>query len=178
MLSSRPYLIKALYDWALDIGMTPHLMIDITQPGVDIPREYIHGDQIVLNISPQACRGFVVEKDRIIMTASFSGLPVQISFPTLAVLAIFNKENGRGMFFSKEDGAEGNTIFSGDDNFESLETMPPDHANYSEDVFLSPSQSIHVNDSKTKETPSSQIINLGHATKKKNHKRPTLKVIK
>lgn len=103
MTSSKPYLIRALYDWLVDNQQTPYLLVNADYPGVEVPQAHVNAGRIVLNISPQACRGLHMENDRIVFTARFSGLVVQIFLPPAAVLAIYSKENGRGMEFAVED---------------------------------------------------------------------------
>lgn len=102
MTSSKPYLIRAIYDWLVDNNLTPYLLVDATAPHVLVPQEHVHNGKIVLNISPSACRGLHLENDRIVFTAKFSGLSKQIFIKPAAVLAIYAEENGRGMEFELE----------------------------------------------------------------------------
>ena len=107
MTSNRPYLLRAIYDWIVDNDLTPYLLVDANFPGIDIPREHVNGGRIVLNISPKACRGLHLENDKVLFTARFSGSAVQIFLHPAAVLAIYAKENGRGMEFGEAyDGPE------------------------------------------------------------------------
>jgi stringent starvation protein B len=102
MTSNKPYLIRAIYDWIVDNHLTPHLLVNAEYPGVQVPQEHVNNGRIVLNISPQACRGLHLENDRIVFTARFSGVTVQIFVVPAAVFAIYAKENGRGMEFGEE----------------------------------------------------------------------------
>lgn len=102
MTSNKPYLIRAIYDWIVDNDLTPYLLVNSDYPGVQVPQEHVNGGRIVLNISPRACRGLHLENDRIVFTARFSGVSVQIYVVPAAVLAIYAKENGRGMEFGEE----------------------------------------------------------------------------
>lgn len=102
MTSNKPYLIRAIYDWIVDNNMTPHILVNVQYPGVQVPMEYVVDNRIVLNISPQACRGLHLENDRIIFSARFSGVTFQIFVIPASVLAIYAKENGRGMEFGEE----------------------------------------------------------------------------
>lgn len=104
MTSSRPYLIRAIYDWIVDNHLTPYLLVNAEHPGVEIPLEYVTDGRVILNISPEACRGLHLENDRIVLTTRFSGRTVQLALNPGAVLAIYAKENGRGMEFNEEDG--------------------------------------------------------------------------
>lgn len=100
--SSKPYLIRAIYDWLVDNGFTPYLLVDATAPHVAVPQEHVNDGKIILNISPSACRGLHLENDRIVFTARFSGVTKQIFIKPAAVLAIYAEENGRGMEFELE----------------------------------------------------------------------------
>ena len=102
MTSNKPYFIRALYDWIVDNDLTPYLLVNALYPGVEVPQEFVNDGRIVLNISPKACRGLHIENDRIIFTARFSGVATQIFVTPEAVLAIYTKENGRGMEFGEE----------------------------------------------------------------------------
>ncbi len=102
MTSNRPYLIRAIYEWIVDNHLTPYIVIDANFEGVQVPVEYVEEGKIVLNISPEACRGLHLENDRIVFTAKFSGNAVQVFVPPMSVLALYSKENGKGMFFNTE----------------------------------------------------------------------------
>ncbi len=104
MTSSRPYLIRAIYDWILDNRLTPYLLVNAEYPGVEIPLEYVTAGRVILNISPESCRGLHLDNDKIVLTTRFSGRTVQLALSPGAVLAIYAKENGRGMEFNEDDG--------------------------------------------------------------------------
>lgn len=103
MTSKKPYLIRACYDWIVDNDLTPYLLINANYPGLDIPRQHVNDGRILLNISPNACRGLHLENDKILFTARFSGMATQIVVVPAAVLAIYAKENGEGMEFPEEE---------------------------------------------------------------------------
>lgn len=103
MTSSRPYLVRALYDWIVDNYMTPYLVVDADAKGVDVPRQYVEAGRIILNVSPQATFGLQMRNDFITFSARFSGISRDIVVPVGAVLAIYARENGRGMVFNEED---------------------------------------------------------------------------
>jgi len=103
MNSSRPYLIRAIHEWILDNEMTPHLLVDIEGDGVDVPAQQGQNGKIVLNISPQAVEGLMLGNDAIGFRARFGGIATDVYVPVAAVLAVYAKENGRGMVFSEED---------------------------------------------------------------------------
>lgn len=102
MTPNKPYLIRAIYDWIVDNNLTPYILVNADYPGVQVPAAHVNNGRIVLNISPQACRGLHLENDRIVFTARFSGQTVQIFVIPAAVIAIYAKENGRGMEFGIE----------------------------------------------------------------------------
>ncbi len=106
MTSNKPYLIRAFYDWIVDNQLTPYILVNAVYPGVQVPTEHIRHDRIVLNISPTATRGLLLENDRIVFTARFSGQTEQIFVSPAAVLEIYAKENGRGIAFAVEEGEE------------------------------------------------------------------------
>lgn len=102
MTSNKPYFIRALFDWIVDNDMTPYLLVDAMHPDVEVPQDFVNGGRIILNIAPKACRGLHLNNDRIVFTAKFSGYTTQISLSPGAVLAVYAKENGRGMEFEVE----------------------------------------------------------------------------
>lgn len=104
MTPNRPYLIRAVNEWLLDNRCTPHLLVNAEAQGVDVPRQYIQNGKIVLNIGPNAVEGLRVTNDEVTFLARFSGVSQLVSLPISAVLAIYAKENGRGMMFSEEEG--------------------------------------------------------------------------
>ncbi|AMQ29095.1 TPA: ClpXP protease specificity-enhancing factor [Legionella pneumophila] len=106
MTSNRPYLIRAFYDWIVDNDLTPYILVDASNPNVQVPMEHVQHDRIVLNISPSATRGLLLENDRIVFTARFSGQTEQIFVAPNAVLEIYAKENGRGIAFSVDEDDE------------------------------------------------------------------------
>ena len=103
MTSSKPYLIRALYDWIVDNDLTPYIVVDATAQNVQVPQQFVNDGRIILNISPKACRGLHLENSHIVFTARFSGVAEQIALSPTAVLAIYAKENGRGMVFDEEE---------------------------------------------------------------------------
>lgn len=105
MTSSRPYLVRAMYQWIIDNGMTPHLLVDVSLDGVQVPTEHVQNGKIILNIAPMAISSLILGEDEITFSARFSGNPMEIYIPVEAVLAVYAKENGQGMMFSEDDGA-------------------------------------------------------------------------
>lgn len=100
--SRRPYLIRALYDWVLDNGFTPHLLVAADAPGVEVPRQFVTEEgRITLNVSPGAIQGLSLGNDWITFSARFSGRSYTITIPPGTVLALYARENGEGMLFGE-----------------------------------------------------------------------------
>ncbi len=103
MTSSRPYLVRALYDWILDNDCTPYLLVDVRREGVHAPLDYADGGKLVLNISPRAVRDLDLTNQGVTFSARFGGTPFDVQIPSEAVLAIYARENGQGMLFNEPD---------------------------------------------------------------------------
>ncbi|MDT0618093.1 ClpXP protease specificity-enhancing factor [Salinisphaera sp. P385] len=102
--SRRPYLIRAIYDWVLDNGLTPHLLVAADAVGVEVPGEFVTEDsRITINVSPTAVRNLELGNDWIHFSARFSGRPFQVNVPPGAVLALYARENGEGMLFGEAE---------------------------------------------------------------------------
>ena len=99
--SQRPYLIRAMHEWMTDAGTTPHLVLDASVPGVQVPAEHVHDGKIVLNCGYSATRNLVLGNDEIAFEARFSGTPRRIVAPVAAVLGIITRENGEGILFAE-----------------------------------------------------------------------------
>ncbi|GLR63157.1 ClpXP protease specificity-enhancing factor [Marinospirillum insulare] len=105
--SSRPYLLRAIYEWLLDNNLTPHIVIATDMPGVEVPSSQTEQGQLVLNISPDACRDLIMGNQEVTFGTRFSGTPRQIRSPLNAIMAIYARENGQGMVFGQEPQLEG-----------------------------------------------------------------------
>jgi stringent starvation protein B len=97
MSSHRPYLLRALYEWISDNGMTPHLLVDAEQPRVQVPPHTIKDGKVVLNIAERAVAKLELGNDSVRFTARFGGVSHPVSVPISAVLAIYARETGQGM---------------------------------------------------------------------------------
>lgn len=106
MLSSRPYLVRAVHEWIVDSGLTPHLLVDAQQPGLDVPESSIQDGRVVLNVSPSAVRDLLIDTEMVTFVARFGGASRAVTVPMAAVEAVYARENGRGMMFpvDEEDG--------------------------------------------------------------------------
>ncbi len=106
MTSNRPYLVRALYEWITDNGLTPYLLVDAGQPGVRVPAFAVKDGRVVLNVAARAVSGLQLGNERVDFHARFGGVSHAVSFPIGAVLAIYAQENGQGMMFPPEPQAE------------------------------------------------------------------------
>lgn len=110
MLSSRPYLVRAINDWIVDSGLTPHLLVSADFPGLDVPASSIQDGRVVLNISPSAVRDLLIDDAMVTFVARFGGVSRAVTVPIAAVEAVYARENGRGMMFpadEENDAADG-----------------------------------------------------------------------
>jgi len=96
--SNKPYLIRALHQWCADFGFTPFIAVFVDQ-NVEVPMEFVKKDEIVLNLSADACHNLQIDNDWISFQARFGGVPKKILAPISHVLAIYARENGQGMSF-------------------------------------------------------------------------------
>lgn len=103
MKSSRPYLIRALYEWIVDNDCTPHILVASEYPNTKVPAGYARDGQIVLNVSPNAVRYLEMDNDAVSFEGRFGGTPQRLYIPIAAVLAIYARENSQGMFFDADE---------------------------------------------------------------------------
>ena len=103
--STRPYLVRALYEWCTDNGLTPYVAVAVDET-VQVPREYVKNNEIVLNISFDATSSLKLGNDFIEFKARFAGSARNIMVPIGRVIAIYARENGQGMAFPLSDTAQ------------------------------------------------------------------------
>ena len=96
--STKPYLIRAIYEWCVDQSFTPYVAVQVDDQ-TKVPVEFIKDGQIVLNVSYTATRHLKIGNEFINFSARFNGSSRELEIPILAVIGIFAKENGQGMFF-------------------------------------------------------------------------------
>lgn len=113
MSSNRPYLLRAMYQWISDNGLTPYLLVDAGQPQVRVPVHTIKDGQVVLNIAMRAVSELELANDAIRFMARFGGVSHQVLVPIAAVLAIYAHENGQGMMFPPEPAEENSSPDAG-----------------------------------------------------------------
>jgi|APDOM4702015248_1054824.scaffolds.fasta_scaffold333239_1 stringent starvation protein B len=103
--STKPYLIRAIYEWCVDHGYTPYINVRVDAQA-RVPVEYIKDGSIVLNVSQAATRNLKIDNERVHFSARFNGVSREISVPIGSVAAIFARENGQGMVFEVQTDAQ------------------------------------------------------------------------
>ena len=101
--SKRPYLIRAMHEWMVDNGNTPHIVVDTSFEGVSVPSEHVKDGKIILNISESAAHNLKLTNDNVSFRARFGGVPYDVWAPIRSVLGIYARETGQGMIFSQEN---------------------------------------------------------------------------
>lgn len=119
MNSSRPYLVRALYEWIVDNDCTPHMLVNAEYPSVQVPQGFANDGQIVLNVSPAAVRHLHMDNDAVSFEGRFGGVPHTLYVPIASILGIYARENGQGMVFELE------VPLDGEEEFDADEDMPP-----------------------------------------------------
>lgn len=103
MASTKPYLLRAIFEWAEDNGFTPQVLVNAKAKGVEVPVAHVVDGQIVLNISSSAIQLHVMDNECVSFSARFSGVEQDIFLPIDSILAIFARENSQGIFFDDAD---------------------------------------------------------------------------
>jgi stringent starvation protein B len=101
--SRRPYLLRAMHEWISDSNQTPHIVVDASIEGVEVPRQYVQGGKIILNVSSNATSMLSLGNDLVRFRARFGAATYDVSVPIVAVLGIYARETGQGMIFSEAD---------------------------------------------------------------------------
>ena len=96
--SKTPYLIRAIFEWCCDSGLTPYIAVKVDET-TKVPMEYVKNGEIVLNVSPDATRNLKIGNDLLQFSARFAGVSREVSVPIGTVSGIFAKENGQGLSF-------------------------------------------------------------------------------
>ncbi len=102
-LSTRPYLIRAIYEWCVDSALTPYLAVKVDGQ-TEVPVAYVKNGEIVLSLSSSAVRNLELGNEYITCAGRFGGASFNVIVPVGAVIGIFAKENGQGLMFQPEDG--------------------------------------------------------------------------
>ncbi|HEY7640111.1 MAG TPA: ClpXP protease specificity-enhancing factor [Steroidobacteraceae bacterium] len=101
--SRRPYLLRAMHEWISDSNQTPHIVVDASMEGVEVPRQYVQGGKIILNVSTSATSMLSLGNEVVRFRARFGAATYDVSVPIAAVLGIYARETGQGMIFSEAD---------------------------------------------------------------------------
>jgi stringent starvation protein B len=101
--SRRPYLLRAMHEWISDSNQTPHIVVDASLEGVEVPRQYVQGGKIILNVSSNATSMLSLGNEVVRFRARFGAATYDVSVPIVAVLGIYARETGQGMIFSESD---------------------------------------------------------------------------
>ena len=107
MTSNRPYLLRALYEWIGDNDMTPHLLVDATCEGVQVPKAAVKDGRVVLNIAARAVTALELGNEAVQFTARFGGVSHPVYVPVSAILAVYARETGQGMALPEDTSASG-----------------------------------------------------------------------
>jgi stringent starvation protein B len=119
MNSSRPYIMRALYEWIVENDLTPYVLVEASMSGVVVPQQFVKDNQIVLNISPDAVVDLNISNEAVVFNGRFGGVATDIFVPITAVVGIYARENGQGMVFDPEE-----TVTSPDDTPPEPEKRP------------------------------------------------------
>lgn len=98
LISTKPYMIRAIHEWCVDNGLTPHLLVVVNEK-TKVPQAFVKDGEIVLNVNYTATKDLQIDNDAIVFSARFSGVPHNMYVPIDAVRGIYARENGQGMFF-------------------------------------------------------------------------------
>jgi stringent starvation protein B len=162
MISKRPYMLRAWYDWIVDSGMTPHLVVNAEHAQVVVPQQYVQEGKIVLNASPSAVQGLFMDTEQISFSARFGGSPFQVFLPVASVDGVYARENGEGVILA---GIDGNDVFEQDAEGTSSSTDRPVLSSVeTSDQTSEDNASLDSKDAENKEKP--------------QKKKPTLTVVK
>jgi stringent starvation protein B len=111
MVSTKPYFLRAIFEWCIDQGFTPYVTVAVG-PRTRVPREFVKDGQIVLNIGPEATNQLLIGNEEITFQARFSGVAFPVVVPIDSVAAVYAKENGQGMAFDVSTVPEGSDASS------------------------------------------------------------------
>ena len=125
MTSSKPYLIRGLYEWLVDNDVTPYILVDVSFEGVMIPGGIASDGKVVLNLAPGAIQKLEMTNEYLSFSARFGGVAQNVYCPVQSILAIYAKENGEGMMFSEDSNQTADSNNSGNKKTGSKKTARP-----------------------------------------------------
>ena len=123
--STKPYLIRSIYDWCSDNGFTPYISVTVFDE-LDIPKEYIRNNEIIFNISAIAVNGLTINHNGLSFTARFNGIAKKLCIPLNAIKGIFAKEVNQGITFTSDNV----------ENIEAIDNFDNENFEYSTQNFL------------------------------------------
>lgn len=129
--STKPYLLRAIFEWAEDNGYTPQVLVNAEFVGVKVPLSHVVDGQIILNISSSAVKLQFMDNECLSFSARFSGVEHGIYLPIESILAIFARENSQGIYFEDADADGGND--DGGDPHKKLSAVKPNTNNAEKD---------------------------------------------
>ena len=121
LISTKPYMIRALHEWCVDNNLTPHLLVAVN-PQTRVPVAFVKDGEIVLNLNYSATKDLHMDNEAIVFSARFSGVSQNIFVPMNAVKGIFARENGQGMFFEIDTKAVEKTASADIDSVDAKKT--------------------------------------------------------
>jgi len=125
MSPNRPYIIRALYEWITDNQLTPHVLINASVEGVEVPERSIQQGKVVLNIDPGAVDSLELGNDWLHFNTRFAGVREAIRIPVDAVIAVYARENGQGMMFAQDEELESDSKTSIESGMDDNGSSPP-----------------------------------------------------
>lgn len=102
MTPLKPFLLTALYEWIIENDRTPYILVQAESEGVRVPKQFISDGKIILNVHPDAIDGWHLDSEKLCFSARFSGKLCSIEIPLKVIMAIYAKENGKGMMFDED----------------------------------------------------------------------------
>jgi stringent starvation protein B len=125
-VSTKPYFIRAIYEWCSDCGFTPYLSVRVDDR-TRVPPEFVKDGEIVLNVSVSATRNLTINNELVQFSARFGGVSREVAIPVERVQGIFARENGQGAFFTVEDSPQppGTLPVAEDDSLVAPKKLPP-----------------------------------------------------
>ena len=160
-VSTKPYLVRAIYEWCSDCGHTPCVSVKVDE-NTKVPQEFVKNGDIVLNVSQAATRNLTIDNDRIQFSARFSGASREVSVPIEAVTAIFARENGQGMMFPAPGTEQLDERTSANAPSNAALTSPPERTGPPKSAPSSapPGKPLHPGPGRPPATPSGRKANL------------------
>lgn len=127
-LSTKPYLLRAIWEWAEDSGLSPQLMVNARFEGVVVPENHVSDGQIVLNVSSSAVEMQAMDNDKVAFSARFGGAKFEVYLPMNSIEAIFAKENAQGIYFESDVDSDAIELDDDTTSTSGNETQPPSGA--------------------------------------------------